>query len=138
MLEIIRSGKGSIIAIILRRRLRPKEITFYTPPEFSQQLGLLRHKKGYFIRPHQHKILHREVAITQEVLHIRRGKIKVLLYDEDRRHIATRILKTGDSILLAAGGHGVKVLKETLMLEVKQGPYPGSNDMDKEYIGDKL
>ena len=135
MIENIKSKKGNLIAIIIRRKASTEGVEFFTPPDFSQQVGLLGHKKGSFIKPHVHKIVHRKVAITQEVLHVKKGKIAVLLYDETKKRIATRILKSGDTIILASAGHGIKVLQECLILEVKQGPYAGVDD--KEYIKEK-
>ncbi|MBI4707930.1 MAG: cupin fold metalloprotein, WbuC family [Candidatus Omnitrophica bacterium] len=132
MAEFIKSKKGTLIAVILPRKLETKGVTFFTPPDFSQQVGLLCHKKGAEVKPHVHKIVHRKVAITQEVLHVKKGKIAVYLYDENRTLVATRILKSGDTILLANAGHGIRVLEDSLMLEVKQGPYAGVDD--KEYI----
>ena len=38
------------------------------------------------------------------------------------------ILRTGDVILLASGGHGFEVLEELEMYEIKQGPYIGEDD----------
>jgi cupin fold WbuC family metalloprotein len=135
MAEFIKSKRGTLIAVILPRKLTSKGVTFFTPPDFSQQVGLLKHKKGSIIKAHLHKVVHRKVTITQEVLHIKKGKIAVYLYDERKRHVATRILKSGDTILLANAGHGIKILEESLILEVKQGPYAGVDD--KEYIKEK-
>lgn len=132
MIEVIKSKKGNIIAIILKRKIEPEGVTFYTPSSFSQQLGLLKHKKGSVIRAHMHIPKARRVEITQEVLHIKRGQAKIFLYDEKRKHIASRTLYPGDTILLAAGGHGIEILKDCLILEVKQGPY--TDPSEKEYF----
>ena len=132
MVEEIRSKKGAIIAIIIRAKERPKGVKFFTPPDFSQQVGLLRHKKGSVVRPHVHKMIKRKVEITQEVLCIKKGRIALYLYDEKGRKIATRVLKNGDTVILASAGHGIKVLEESLILEIKQGPYAGADD--KEYL----
>jgi len=40
------------------------------------------------------------------------------------------ILKPGDSILLARGGHEVKILQDAKIIEVKQGPYAGYDDKE--------
>lgn len=136
MIEYITSKKGNLIAIVLRRRFTTRGVKFFTPSDFSQQVGLLRHKKGSIVKPHVHKMVHRHVSITQEVLHVKKGKVSVFLYDENKKHLATRILKDGDTIILASAGHGIKVLEESLILEVKQGPYAGADD--KEYIGDAI
>ncbi|MGB2661612.1 MAG: WbuC family cupin fold metalloprotein [Candidatus Omnitrophota bacterium] len=132
MIEEIRSKKGNVIAIILKRHAYPEKTTFYTPSAFSQQLGLLNHKKGGKIRPHMHIPISRHVEITQEVLHIKKGKLKILLYDEDRNYMEDRMLEEGDTVLLAAGGHGFEILEDSIILEVKQGPY--TDESEKEYF----
>ena len=59
---------------------------------------------GYKVPPHVHNKVHREVFYTQEVLFIRKGKVKVDFYDENQNYLESRILYTGDVILLASGG----------------------------------
>ena len=39
------------------------------------------------------------------------------------------VLNKGDVILLAYGGHGLYMLEESEIIEVKQGPY--ADDLDK-------
>jgi hypothetical protein len=43
------------------------------------------------------------------------------------------VLNSGDTILLASGGHGFEMLEDTEMLEIKQGPYSGVTN-DKTHI----
>lgn len=112
-----------IMALVLRREDDFSGVNFVTPPEFSQQLGFLKHPEGHRISPHTHNRVKREVINTQEVLIIREGKVKVFLYTEERRFLRHLILETGDIILLAAGGHGLEILENAEIVEVKQGPY---------------
>ena len=49
-------------------------------------------------------------------------------YDDEQNYLESRILQSGDVILLTQGGHGFEVLEEIEMFEVKQGPYTGDND----------
>ena len=49
-------------------------------------------------------------------------------YDEDQNYLEDRVVAAGDTILLAAGGHGFRMLEDSEMIEVKQGPYAGDND----------
>ncbi|MDR0799851.1 MAG: hypothetical protein LBN18_08850 [Dysgonamonadaceae bacterium] len=72
--------------------------------------------------------MERKVELTQEVLFIKSGKIRVDFYDDDRSYLESRILYPGDVILLANGGHGFKMLEPSEMIEVKQGPYCGELD----------
>lgn len=117
-----------IIAIIIRREFSKDGLEFFTPDEFSQQLGYMKHKKGHKIPEHMHKLQAREVQYTQETLFVRKGRVKVNFYTDDKAYLTSRELKDGDVILLASGGHGFEFLAETEMIEVKQGPYCGDRD----------
>ena len=66
--------------------------------------------------------------LTQEVLFIKKGILRVDFYDEYEDYLESRDLRAGDVILLVSGGHGFRVLEEVEMIEVKQGPYAGDKD----------
>jgi len=129
-LEKIEKG-GNIFAIVVRRNFATPGVHFFTPGEFSQQLGMLVHDKGKVVERHRHKLVRREIHRTQEVLIILEGKIRVRVFDEEGALLSSVVLRSGDSILLASGGHRVEVLEKARILEVKQGPYAGFDD--KEY-----
>lgn len=126
-------SQGEIIAIIVRNASAVDGINFFSPPEFSQQLGLISRKKDYTIKRHAHKLVARQVLVTQEVLHMLSGRIEITLYDKNRNLVKTVELKQGDTILLASGGHGIRFLEDSKILEVKQGPYSGVEG-DKEHF----
>lgn len=116
------------IAMIIRAEYDEPGIQFFTPPNFSQQLAFMKHPQGHKIAPHIHNMITRQVLYTQEVLFIRKGKVRVNLYDSSRTPIGHRILETGDLILLCGGGHSFEMIEETSMIEVKQGPFAGDGD----------
>lgn len=120
--------ENKLIALIVRRDFQAEGIHFFTPDEFSQQLAYMRHPQGKIIEPHVHNRVLREVLYTQEVLFLKRGILRVDFYDHARNYLESRILKTGDVILLATGGHGFEALEEIELVEVKQGPYAGEAD----------
>ena len=127
MIEEIRFTK-SLLALILRANYRDEGICFFTPDDFSQQLGYMNRPQGYIIPPHVHNPVPREVQFTKEVLFIKSGRVRVDFYDDDQNYLESRILNQGDVILLAFGGHGFEMLEPTEMIEVKQGPYAGEAD----------
>lgn len=127
MIEHITSH-DSLLALILRHDFRDPGVHFLTPHDLSQQLAYMRHPAGKIIEPHVHNPVSREVHYSQEVLLIRRGRVRVDFYDEAHRYLESRILEAGDTILLITGGHGFEVLEEVEMIEVKQGPYVGDGD----------
>jgi mannose-6-phosphate isomerase-like protein (cupin superfamily) len=127
MIERVQFG-GVDFAIILRSGFHEPGIHFFTPSDFSQQLGYMRHPAGHSIQPHVHNPVPRSVRFTHEVLFLRRGRLRVDFYTDTGRYLESRELGAGDVILLAAGGHGFEVLEEIEMVEVKQGPYTGEAD----------
>jgi len=121
-----------LLSIIIRRNYSQPGINFFTPNHFSQQLAYMQHPAGKVIEPHLHNIVPREVIFTQEVLILKRGRLRVDFYDENKRYLESRVLGAGDVILLAFGGHGFEALDEIEMIEIKQGPYAG--DIDKRHF----
>ena len=135
MIETLKVG-DQLLAVIVSRDFHEHGIHFFTPNDLSQQLAYMRHPAGKVIDPHVHNPVSRNVQYTQEVLFIKRGRLRVDFYDNDRNYIESRILQGGDVILLATGGHGFEVLEEIEMIEVKQGPYAGDQDKTRfEGIG---
>ncbi len=126
-MEIIKK-KNKVLAYIIKDNHQCDGVDFITPDEYSQQVAYMHHPAGKVIDAHVHNAVQRSVIFTQEVLFIKRGKLRVDFYDEYEDYIESRILEKGDCLLLVSGGHGFKVLEEIEMIEVKQGPYSGDQD----------
>ena len=124
--QIIHEGK--MLSIIIRNEYNSSGIEFFTPNHFSQQLGYMKRNKDYIIKPHVHKPVERKIFDTQEVIIIKSGKARLDYYDDNKQYINSTIVKTGDIILLANGGHGFLMLEECEIVEVKQGPYVEDKD----------
>tara|TARA_Y100000590_G_scaffold464932_1_gene635687 strand:- start:6698 stop:7126 length:429 start_codon:yes stop_codon:yes gene_type:complete len=127
MIEKVEINK-IIYAIIIRANYENEGIEFFTPNNFSQQLAYMKRPTGYEIKPHIHQIVTKKIEFTQEVLFIKKGKLRVDFYDKEKNYLISKILLRGDVVLLSEGGHGFKVLEECEMYEVKQGPYDEDND----------
>lgn len=117
-----------LYAIIIRSDFKKDGISFFTENSFSQQLAYMSHPQGKVIQPHVHNAIVREVKFTQEVLFIKKGRLRVDFYSEDQVYLESDILNAGDVILLTEGGHGFEALEDLEMIEVKQGPYAGDAD----------
>ena len=120
--------KDMLLSIIIRAGFEKDGIEFFTPDDFSQQLAYMKRPKDYVIPPHVHNIVQREILFTKEVLIIRKGRIRVDFYDDDKNYLESCMLGAGDVILLALGGHGFEMMEESEIIEVKQGPYVGELD----------
>ncbi len=116
------------LAVIIRSSYQKEGIEFLTGGDSYQQLGYMNRPKGYIIEPHVHNKVRRDVYLTQEVLYIKSGKVRVDFYSNERSYAESRELSVGDVILLAQGGHGIEMLEAAEIIEVKQGPYIGEAD----------
>ena len=117
-----------ILAMIIRANYSEDGIKFFTPDDFPQQLGYMKHPKGHKIIPHLHNKLKREIFYTFEVHNIKSGKVRVNFYDDNKNYLKNDTLYGGDVILLAYGGHGFEILENSEIIEIKQGPYAGNDD----------
>lgn len=123
--EKILYGK-SLIAVIFRKNIKVEGVKFLTDEANPFQVGIHNRQKGTHLAPHVHRI-EKPLIINsiQEILYVIEGKIRVSLYSTKGKRIASRVLGSGDSILLVSGGHGLDFIENSRIFEVKQGPYPG-------------
>ncbi len=78
-------NKKKLLSIIIRANYKSEGIKFFTPNDFSQQLGYMNRPKGYSIAPHNHNKVKREVLTTDETLIIKSGKVRIDFYDEKKK-----------------------------------------------------
>jgi quercetin dioxygenase-like cupin family protein len=119
------------LAYIIRSEMNPTETTFLTPPEFKQQVGYVVYPAGGKIQRHVHRSLERHLVGTSEVLIVRQGRCEIDIYNNERELVATRQLHQGDIMLMVDGGHGFRMIEDTVFLEVKQGPYTGLEEKER-------
>lgn len=113
-----------LLALIFRSLIRVDGVKFLTEDANDLQVGIHNRQKGIKLAPHVHKFTNPSVVSTiQELLLVLNGRIRVNLYTSQGMFVLKKILKTGDSILLIRGGHGVDFLEDARVFEVKQGPF---------------
>ena len=119
------------ITYIIRASFLPDKTTFLTPPDYKQQVGYIVYPAGGEIQRHVHRPLERYIVGTSEVLVIKKGKCEIDIYNDDQELVATRELHEGDVMLMVGGGHGFRMLEETVLMEIKQGPYTGIDEKER-------
>jgi hypothetical protein len=122
------SDNSRLLAVIIRADFEADGIVFATPIELPQQLGYMKRPEGYEIDPHVHVLKRYEVEYSSETLFIRKGKVRIDFYSEEKQNLSSEILTAGDVVLLSRGGHGFEILEDSEIVEVKQGPYESDND----------
>jgi len=122
--DIIRiTSKKRLLAIIIKAKFKHDGLKFLVPDEYPEQLAYMKRSRGYIIEPHIHKSVSRIIKFTQEVLFIRSGRVRVDFYDKKSHYVESKIVKQGDVVFLAFGGHGFEFLEDAELIEVKQGPF---------------
>lgn len=117
-----------LIAFILRKDFTQPGINFLTEGRSSLQVGILNHPKSTKIDAHTHQVHPRTIEDTQEVLFLRRGRLRVDFYTDQRQYLESVIMEAGDILVLISGGHGFEALEDIDMIEVKTGPYMETKD----------
>ncbi len=100
---------------------------FFSEDNDFQQVGVWCYNKGKRLLPHKHIKAERKIDRTQEVIFVRNGKVRVEIFGLDGKLVENHILEKNDTMIFLAGGHGYEILENnTQVLEVKNGPYLGS------------
>ena len=126
--ELITSNNGQALCYVIRGNNKPTQTTFITPPDAKQQVGFIVYKKGGVIARHIHRPLERHIIGMAEVLVVRSGHCQIDVYDDQESLVTVRDLFQNDVVLMVGGGHGFKIIEDTVLLEIKQGPYLGVDD----------
>ena len=130
LVEPVHDG-ARLVALIVRAEAGAPRTQFLTPPGLTQQAGFVVHPAGGEIPRHVHVPVERRVTGTPEVILVREGLLEADLYSEARDYLGTWFLAPGDILLLASGGHGFRCLDDTVLFEVKQGPYTGLAEKER-------
>jgi hypothetical protein len=121
---------GQHIATVIRSDFLPDKTTFVTPESYYQQAGYVVYPQGGEVKRHIHLPLQRHLVGTPETLIIRKGCAEVALYSMEKQYLHTVTLREGDIILLVSGGHGIKFMEDTVICEIKQGPFTGLKEKE--------
>jgi len=124
------SHRGNVVCMIVRAEPALEETAFYTPAHCNLQVGKIVYPAGSEIPRHAHRPVIRHLVGTAEVLVVQKGRMIVDLYADDRAILCSREVAAGDVVVLLSGGHGFRLLEDTVLLEVKQGPYVGLHEKE--------
>ncbi|HEV8410993.1 MAG TPA: hypothetical protein VGQ30_10810 [Gemmatimonadaceae bacterium] len=119
------------LCYIIRGAPLPDRTNFPTPASLPLQTGFIVYPAGHEIPRHAHLPIKRELSVTSEVLVVLRGRCALDIYDDSRALAATRELDQGDVMVMVGGGHGFRMIEDTVLLEVKQGPYTGLAEKER-------
>ena len=102
----------------------------------SLQASRMKYPSGKSFRVHHHILNPRTIKRTQESFIVIRGKIAVDIYDTKALSLGTLEAGPGEAIFVYRGGHGVRVLEDSIFYEVKAGQFEGVLSEEKEFLND--
>jgi cupin fold WbuC family metalloprotein len=124
----------------IARIIRSHEIVgsdFFTDNDSFLQVGIHNKPAHTEVVPHAHECDPFLVNRMEEVLFIIKGKVVVTMYDQVSGDVIEKVtLKTHDTMVHFSQGHGLTFLKPTILFEVKQGPFKGTEN-SKIYFKEK-
>ena len=115
---------NQLICIIYREDDWQEGLNFITPDDLFIQVGSWWYPAGKKLDAHIHNDYPRSAQRTQEMTYIKKGSMRVSLYDEEKNHLEDFTLYAGDLAVFAYGGHGYTICEEnTQVIEAKNGPF---------------
>tara|TARA_Y100000748_G_C15501438_1_gene490262 strand:- start:2063 stop:2482 length:420 start_codon:yes stop_codon:yes gene_type:complete len=125
--EIKKDGK------VLARYIKASEVwggeslSFFSEDKEYIQAGSWNYNKGKKLLAHTHNEVERSVLFTQEVIFVKSGSLRALIYDDDTNLIEEFTAYENDLLIMLSGGHAYEILEDkTQVLEIKNGPYLGA------------
>jgi len=94
-----------------------------TDPKEFVQVVTLKHSKGQYLKAHTHTPKLRQTAKLQECMIVKKGKVKLDLYNPDKKLVKIIHLNSGQGYISLNGGIGIHILKDAEIIEVKNGPF---------------
>ena len=121
------------VATIVKPRKAPIGLNFATDDDKFIQLGIWNWKKNKTLDAHFHNWFKREAYRTNEFIYVVKGKVKTNLFTEEGDFIDSFIIKKNEGMILYALAHEYKILKNSIIIESKNGPFLGV-EKDKTLI----
>ena len=125
--------EGHLVASIIKLKNLEEGLSFFTNDNSYIQFGTWNYKKGKVLDAHFHNTFDRNSTQTQEAVVILKGKVECKLYDMNKNLISSHILKKNSVMLQYKFIHEYKILKNSIVLEFKNGPYFGP-EVDRKRV----
>jgi cupin fold WbuC family metalloprotein len=132
---IIRSKISTeVLHVVFRKEdFKNGRVDILNPDNFLQ-CSALSLKEGKTFRPHKHNFRNRTLdMVAQESFVVISGSVMCVFYDIDDKILETVRLNPGDASFTLKGGHTYRILEDSLIYEMKTGPYEGQQ-IDKTFI----
>lgn len=127
-------SEGELLALVLRSSFNTPGLNFISNETHTFQVGFHKRQKGHRYRAHVTLPFKEAKNVNaNKVYYVKSGKIGIDVYNKNDKKVGYVTLSEGDLIQFISGGHGVDVVEDGEFIEIKQGPYRGSEE-DKRFL----
>lgn len=123
----VKDGDVILARYIPEKNLWSNGLNFFSDNSEFIQVGSWVYPAEKELQAHRHNHVDKIAGWTQEVLYVKKGKIRADIYNSSEFKVSEIIVSEGDALILLAGCHGYMILEDnTQVLEIKNGPYLGA------------
>ena len=97
------------------------------------QLGTWNYEKNFSTVPHYHLEHDKPSNLTQEVVLVHKGSVKCRLFTKEGNYVDEVDINEGELIVQIYGVHEYIMNEDSIVLEIKNGPYFGP-EVDRKRI----
>ncbi|MBE3595777.1 MAG: hypothetical protein IMW86_01890 [Hydrogenibacillus sp.] len=103
-----------------------------TADELPLQIVVLAREQGSRVKPHYHRNDEQPSTPTRhQIMICQSGAARIGLYTKEAEHVADVLIRRDDLILMCEG-HSIEFVEPgTKLIEIKMGPFPGTDAADK-------
>ena len=110
-----------------------KGLQFLSDDSDFIQLGTWNYEKNFSTVPHYHLEHDKPSNLTQEVVLVHKGSVKCRLFTKDGNYVDEVDINEGELIVQIYGVHEYIMNEDSIVLEIKNGPYYGP-EVDRKRI----
>ena len=133
-----KSVENKLLAIVDDVQNFKSGLGFYGSKDDLIQVAKFRYDHGKLMKDHKHITRERLIEKTQEVLIVFKGSCNYRIFDESDTLFVSGVLKSGQFLISYWGGVGYTVLEDdSIMMEVKLGPYDVKDDLEDKVLINK-
>ncbi|OUU28803.1 MAG: hypothetical protein CBC04_00665 [Verrucomicrobia bacterium TMED44] len=127
------SSEGKLYAFVCSLNEVKEGLEFLSDDSDFIQLGTWNYKKHFSTVPHYHLEHDKPSNLTQEVVLVHKGSVKCRLYTKEGKFVEEVDINEGELIVQIYGVHEYIMNKDSIVLEIKNGPYFGP-EVDRKRI----
>ena len=102
-----------------------KGLEFLSDDSDFIQLGTWNYEKNFSTVPHYHLEHDKPSNLTQEVVLVHKGSVKCRLFTKEGNYVDEVDINEGELIVQIYGVHEYIMNEDSIVLEIKNGPYYG-------------